>query len=129
MAKSIKSTSSKSSIISTATASLKKTVRKSAKAVVRPLKKIRHSLSLRSEGATRSTASRASTVVAPSDNELDDPKEQSDADSGTDPELTLQQELGMLLSRLLCQTILFLTFHFRGGSKNLAIANLFIFQT
>jgi hypothetical protein len=89
MPKSIKSTSSKSSIISTATAS--------AKAVERPLKKIRHSLSLPSEGATPSMASRASTVVDPSDNEVDDPKEQADTDSGTDPELTLHQELGTFL--------------------------------
>lgn len=124
MAKSIKSTPSQSSIISTKAASVKKTVQKTAKAIVRPFKKLKHSLS---------TLSRSPSVVAVSDTEVDDSK-QSDVDSGSfhgsseepGPEPTPEQELSMLSSHLFCQI---LTFHFRISSKDLAVANLLVFQT
>src|ERR1700735_5217744 len=102
MAGSAKSASSKSAIISSKAASLKKTVQKGAKAVAQPFKKLKRTLSIRSAAsATRSTTSRSSTVLPPSINEVEDSDEKSDADSGsphssnseTELELTPEQEL------------------------------------
>ena len=102
MEKSVKSTSSKSSIISTKAVSVKKTIQKTAKAVVWPLKKLKKLKHLLSLGLTISHSS----TVAVSNTKTNDSKQQSDADSESshdsnselDIELTLEQELGTLLS-------------------------------
>ena len=81
---------------------MKKTVQKTAKAIVRPFKKLKHSLS---------TLSRSPSVVAVSDTEVDDSK-QSDVDSGSfhgsseepGPEPT-RQLLSFTRNRLSAQSI------------------------
>jgi hypothetical protein len=100
MAKSSETMSTKSSIVSGKTASLKKTVKKSAKAITQPFKKIKQALSIRS--ATRSTTSRSSTAFPPSNNEADNDKSVADngsAHGSSEPEveLTPEQELGSSL--------------------------------
>ena len=102
MAKSADTMSTKSSISAKAT-SIKKAVKKSAKAFTRPFKKFKQSFSGRS--ATRSTTSRSSTVILPSDHETDGDNANSVADdgsahSGSEPEdeLTPEQELGLSLT-------------------------------
>lgn len=94
MAKSTDTASTKLSIVSSRAASLKKSVRTGAKAIVRPFKKLKQSLS-----TTHSTVSRSSTVLALSDDEVGDLDEKSDTDDGkshssSEPELTPEQELG-----------------------------------
>jgi hypothetical protein len=102
MAKSADTTSTKSSISAKAT-SIKKAVKKSAKAFTQPFKKFKQSLSGCS--ATRLTTSRSSTVILPSDHEADSDNTNSVADdesarSGSEPEdeLTPEQELGSSLT-------------------------------
>jgi hypothetical protein len=98
MAKSAETESTKSSTISGKAVSMKKTIKRSAKAIARPFKKVKQSFSTRS--ATRSIASRLSMVLPPSDNEADNLNAKSVSDNGgTDPEveLTPEQELGLLL--------------------------------
>ena len=103
MAKSVDIMSAKSSIFSGKATSIKKTVKKSAKAITRPFKKFKQSLSSRS--ATRSTTSRSSSASLPSDHEADGDHTNSVADdqsahSGSEPEveLTPEQELGSSLT-------------------------------
>jgi hypothetical protein len=100
MAKSTDTRSAKSSIISSRAASLKKTIKSSAKAISRPFKKVKQSFSIRS--ASRSMASRSSTALPPSDNDDDDDHAKSVTDeesarksSQPEVELTPEQELGM----------------------------------
>jgi hypothetical protein len=102
MAKSADTMSTKSSTISGKAASLKKTVKKSAKALTQPFKKFKQSLSSRS--ATRSTISRSSSAIPPSNHEPDGNDAKSAADNGSahgssesEVELTPEQELGALL--------------------------------
>jgi hypothetical protein len=95
MAKSADTMSTKSSISAKA-ASIKKTVKKS---ITQPFKKFKQSLSARS--TTRSTTSRSSTVILPSDHEADgDNSDDQSAHSGGEPEveLTPEQELGSSLT-------------------------------
>jgi hypothetical protein len=96
MAKSADTGSTKSSSISGKAASLKKTLKRSTKAITRPFKKVKQPFSARS--ATHSIASRSSTALPPSDNEADDPDVRSVTDNGSiepEVELTPEQELGL----------------------------------
>jgi hypothetical protein len=111
MAKSADTVSNKSSIISGKTAALKKTVKTSAKAITRPFKKLKQSLSVRSD--TRSVTSRSSTAFPPSDHEADLDDTASAAENGSahggsnlevdepEVELTPEQELGSSLFNLI----------------------------
>jgi hypothetical protein len=132
MAKSADTMSTKSSIISGKTASLKNTAKKSAKAITRPFKKFKQSISNRS--ARRSTTSRSSSAIPASDHEADGDNAKSVADNGSprsssepEVELTPEQELGALLFYLLCDAMLII--YFRGSQTNLALAYLLILQT
>ena len=69
MAKSAETMSTKPSLISSKAASLKKTVKKSAKAIGRPFKKIKQSLA--NHSTTHLIASHSSTALATSDHEAD----------------------------------------------------------
>jgi hypothetical protein len=69
MAKSAETESTKLSTISGKAASMKKTIKRSVKAIARLFKKVKQSFSTRS--ATCSIASCSSTVLPPSDNEVD----------------------------------------------------------
>jgi hypothetical protein len=125
MAKSAETLSTKSSIISGKAASLKKAVKKGAKAVGRPFKKIKQSLSIRS--TTHSIASRSSTAPPPSDNEADnlDDKSVPDVCDSSEPEIELmpEQELGSCI----LHDVILITY-FRGTQEDLALAYLFILQ-
>jgi hypothetical protein len=133
MAKSANTTSTKSSIVSSKAASIKKTAKKSAQAIARPFKRFKQSLSGRS--ATRSTISRSSTVLLSdheaSNHEADDDNANSVADdgsarSGSKPEeLTPEKELGSSLTYLHCDVMLII--YFRAAQTNLALAYLLIF--
>ena len=109
MAKSADSGSTKSSIISSKAASLKQTFKKGTKAVTRPFKKLKHSVSIRS--ATRSIPSRSST---PSDHEeavgnnINSGTDNESAHDGSAPkvQLTPEQELGASYFHLLCNAVI-----------------------
>jgi hypothetical protein len=97
MANSIENNSTKSSIISGKATSLKKSVQKGAKAIARPFKKLKKSISTAS---MRSIRSCSSTTVSSSDNENVGHDNESNADGqgdggGSEPEveLTPQEEL------------------------------------
>jgi len=129
MAKSADSISTKSSIISSKAASLKQTFKKGTKAVTRPFKKLKHSVSIRS--ATRSIPSRSST---PSDreavgNNINSATDNESAHDGSAPkvQLTPEQELGASYFYLLCNAMIIT--YFRISQTNLALTHLFIFQT
>ena len=111
MAKSADTISTKSSIISGKAVSLKKTVKKSAKAITQPFKKLKQSIS--SHLATRSTISRSSSAIPPSDHEADGNNPKSIADNGSahsssepEVELTPEQELSASSSHSLCDVTL-----------------------
>lgn len=99
MAKSTETSSTKSSLVSSKAASLKKSVRKGTKAIARPFKKLKQSLST----SSRSSRSRSSPTFLQSDNEAgnsddnvgSDHQEIHDSDSNPEVELTPEQELGM----------------------------------
>jgi hypothetical protein len=94
MAKSAETMSTKSSLISSKAASLKKTVKKSAKAIGQPFKKFKQSLA--NCLTTCSTTSRSSTALPTSDHEADGVNDDGSAHSGDEAEveLTPEQELG-----------------------------------
>ena len=103
MAKSAETMSNKSSLTSSKAASLKKTVKKSAKAIGRPLKKFKQSIANRS--TTLSTTSHSSTALPISDDETDGFNDKSIGGDGSahssdeaEVELTPEQELGASIS-------------------------------
>jgi hypothetical protein len=95
MAKSAENSSTKSSL--SKAASLKASVKKGAKNIARPFKKLKQSFS---NSSSRSSHSRASTVPALSDNEAGVTTNKSGSERGSldgnesEPELTPEQELG-----------------------------------
>jgi len=102
MANSIETNSTKSSIISGKAASLKKSVQKSAKAIARPFKKLKKSIS---DALTRLIRSRSTAAISISDHENADHGNEPSADgqgdiSRSEPEveLTPQEELSTLFN-------------------------------
>jgi hypothetical protein len=115
MAKSADSMSTKSSIISSKAASVKKTFEKGTKAVTRPFKKRKQSDLI--DSATHSTRSRSSTPFPPSDREAvgdnagsATDNERSHDGSATKAQLTPEQELGTSSFPLLCNAMLIIYF-------------------
>ena len=103
MAKSAETMSNKSSLISSKAASLKKTVKKSAKAIGRPLKKFKQSIANRL--TTHLTTSRSSTALPISDDKTDGFNDKSigsdgsaHSSDGAEVELMPKQELGASIS-------------------------------
>lgn len=95
MSKSTETSSTKSSLVSRKAASLKNTVKKGAKVVTRPFKKIKQALSI----SSRSSLSRTSLSLPLSGNETSDNSgsERGSVDgneSNPEPGLTPKQELG-----------------------------------
>ena len=130
MAKSADSGSTKSSIISSKAASLKQTFKKGTKAIIRPFKKLKHSVSIQS--ATHSIPSHSST---PSDhkeavgNNINSGTDNESAHDGSAPkvQLTPEQELGASYFHLFCNAMLIT--YFRISQMNLVLTHLFILQT
>ena len=132
MAKSADTISTKSSITSGKAVSLKKTVKKSTKAITWLFKKLKQSIS--SHLATQSTTSHSSSAIPPSDHEADGDNPKSIADNGSahsssEPEVELmpEQELTMPAFHSLCGVTL--TIKSRGSQTNLALTYLLILQT
>jgi hypothetical protein len=130
MANSIETNSTKSSIISGKAASLKKSVRKGAKAITWPFKKLKKSISTAS---MRSIYSLASTTDATSDNKNANHGNEPSADgqgdsSGSEPEveLTPQEELSTLFNHhLIINTN---SICVRGTAGALALTHLHVLQ-
>jgi hypothetical protein len=89
MAKSTETGSTKSSVVSGKTASIKNSIRKGAKAITQPFKKLKKSIS-------SSIRSRSPTVDPDVDKDNEDVIDVGGSDSGSDkePKLTPEQELG-----------------------------------
>jgi hypothetical protein len=127
MVNSIETNSTKSSIISGKAVSLKKSVQKGAKAIARPFKKLKKSIST---PLTRSIRSRSSTT---SDNENADHGNEPSADSqgdgsGSEPEdeLTPQEELSTLFNYHLIINTNYICV--RGTPGALALTHLHLLQ-
>ena len=104
MANSIDTNSTKSSIISGKATSVKKSIQKSAKAIVRPFKKLKKSLSTAS---TRSIRFRSSAALPISDNKtvmhdeepsISSKRAQDDGESEPEVDLTPEEKLGMSIN-------------------------------
>jgi hypothetical protein len=89
MAKSTETGSTKSSVVSGKAASIKNSIRKGAKAITRPFKKLKKSIS-------SSIRSRSPTVDPDADKDTEDVVDVDGSDSGSDgqPQLAPEQELG-----------------------------------
>ena len=131
MANSIETNSTKSSVIAGKTVSLKKSVRKGAKAITQPFKKLKKAISTASIHLQRS---HFSTTVSSCDNEGVDPGNESSTDSQGDGsrsepevELTPQEELSMSFSYYLVVYINYICV--RGTPGALALAHLHVLQT
>ena len=124
MANSIETNSIKSSIISGKAASLKKSVQKGAKAISRPFKKLKKSIS---DASTCSIRSRSIAAISISDRENADHGNEPSADGQGDisrsvpeVELTPQEELSSSFN-----------YHYiyvRGGPGALALTHLHLLQ-
>jgi len=130
MENSIETNSTKSSVLSSKAMSLKKLVRKGAKAVTQPFKKLKKSLST---VLMPSKCSCSSTTVSPTENEGVDPGNESSTDSKGDgsrsePEVELTPEEELIMSSSYYLIVYTNYFCIRGTPGALVLTHLHVLQ-